>query len=552
MAEAARTITYRYGLLAPTAGAELVDQQIRLAHQYQNTLIEIERDRREAVFAVSTGHPDVAPQAERVETLSAELDELESTARSWRRSVRKRRLPDEVAEEMRRLRVTLREARQELREARREVQGLAPIQAAIAEANDQAAERRREARARSGVYWGAYLLAERAVDATRRHPRLPGFQRWSGEGAVAVQLQGGLSTTGALASADARLQIDLGPMPVPGRGGKPRPRVRLRVGSERRKPVWAEWPLIYHRELPPEGRVKWAKAVRRVIAGKEEWSLHLTVALPPTWVSERCGRGVVAVDLGWRKVDGKLRAGSYAASDRRTGVIVLEPEVAGDVDKASELRSLRDKELNAMRERLLPVLEGLPFDDEHREQAANIAQSRSPAEHAALCAWWREYRLAGEDEVYEILEAWRKRDKHLWLWETHARRGALARRRDAYGRLAADLARRYRTLVIERLNLSQLAAATRPGSARGGSRQERRQRELAAPSELRRVLIEAFENRGGRVVTAPPAKDAESLLEQYSDGAAVEEFERPRSDGPFRRRRAAAAEAHAGRRARTT
>lgn len=485
MTEITRSITYRYGLLAPTVGAETVDQQILLAHQYQNALIEIERDRRESVYAVTTGHPGVAPYAERVEALAGELDDLEAAARNWRRESRKRRVPEEAREELGRVREMLREARRELRVARAAIQGLAPIRAAIAEANDRAAERRREARARSGVYWGTYLLAERAVDATRRHPRLPRFRRWSGEGAVAVQLQKGLSAQGALAGTDRRLQIDLTASPVPGRRGKLRPRVRLRVGSERRRPVWAEWPLIYHRELPPEARIKWAKVVGRLIAGKEEWSLHLTLALPPAWVSEPCGQGVVAVDLGWRKVDGTLHAGSYAANDGRAGEIIVGAAVSGELRKASELRSLRDNGLNEMRKRLLPALDSLVLDDEHREQTANIARWRSPARHAALCAWWREHRLADDDEVYELLEEWRKRDKHLWLWETHARRGALARRRDAYGCLAADLARRYQTLVIERLNLGRLASTPRPDSARGGSRQERRQHVEAAPAELR-------------------------------------------------------------------
>src|SRR5262245_814029 len=34
---------YKYGLLAPTLGTEQVNEQIKLAHRYQNKLIEIER-----------------------------------------------------------------------------------------------------------------------------------------------------------------------------------------------------------------------------------------------------------------------------------------------------------------------------------------------------------------------------------------------------------------------------------------------------------------------------------------------------------------------------
>ena len=46
------TIVYQYGLLPPTRNAELVNDQMRLAHRYRNVLVEIERDRRTQVSAI--------------------------------------------------------------------------------------------------------------------------------------------------------------------------------------------------------------------------------------------------------------------------------------------------------------------------------------------------------------------------------------------------------------------------------------------------------------------------------------------------------------------
>src|SRR3990172_5287182 len=42
------TRAYSYGAKAPTENAELVRQQLILAHRYANRLVEIERERREA------------------------------------------------------------------------------------------------------------------------------------------------------------------------------------------------------------------------------------------------------------------------------------------------------------------------------------------------------------------------------------------------------------------------------------------------------------------------------------------------------------------------
>jgi len=46
------TLVYRYGCLPPTEKADLVDQQISLAHKYQNKLIEFEHQRRKGRDAI--------------------------------------------------------------------------------------------------------------------------------------------------------------------------------------------------------------------------------------------------------------------------------------------------------------------------------------------------------------------------------------------------------------------------------------------------------------------------------------------------------------------
>ena len=55
-----KTLVYRYGLLAPVAGADVVEAQLRAAHRYRNDLVMIERGRRAAVRALTTEHPQQA------------------------------------------------------------------------------------------------------------------------------------------------------------------------------------------------------------------------------------------------------------------------------------------------------------------------------------------------------------------------------------------------------------------------------------------------------------------------------------------------------------
>lgn len=549
MAGNTRTIVYRYGLLAPTRGSERVSEQILLAHRYQNVLIEIERERREALSAATLSHPKVVPAAECVDELSAELEDLRAAANEVREKTRRRQISRASRDEIKGVREALREARRELRRVRAELRETAGVRAAMAEANERAKARRKAERAASGVYWGTYLEIEQAVDDTRRNPQPPRFRRWTGDGAVVVQLQGGLPVGGASSCADRRLQLSLEPEAVPGRSGKPRPRVRLRVGSEGRSPVWAEWPVIFHRPLPTDAVVKRARALRRRVAGKDAWSLHLVLELPKTWSAQPCGRGVVAVDLGWRRVGTQLRAGSYAGSDGGRGEVLMERAVEGELQKVAELRQVRDKRLNEMRAALTAMLKPMELPEEHRERAAQLVRWRSPTRFAQLAIWWRDHRTPGDEEIYELLEGWRRRDRHLWLWETHGRRGAVARRRDQYRRLAAELARRYEVLVVERLDLRSLTAVPGPESDRDESAVVRRQRFLVGPGVLRKAVVDAFRMRGGEVATVPPTAGADEMLRRFTEGSTVEVLPRAPSEGRFQRAQDAAQSAEGAARA---
>lgn len=498
----AQVLVYRYGLLPPTSGGDMVRDQMRLAHRYQNTLIEIERARRVAVRAALGAHADTEPLRLRVETLAQALDEHRASIARTRGETRRRSVSPEMRARTIALRDELRAARQALAAATRAIREDPAIRAAVAAIDADAKARAKAARSTCGVYWGTYLLIEAAMDAARKSPKDPRFRRWTGDGAIGVQLQGGAAVTEIIDGSDTRLQIDTTPQPIPGRAGKPRPRVRLRVGSDGREPVWAEWPLILHRPLPPEARVKQAKVVARKVAHQIAWSLHLTLELPDETVLEPCGEGMVAVDLGWRREAETLRAGGWSDGERGEDLL-LDPRVVGQLRKAEDLRSIRDRALNTLRSALLDWREAQdPLPPEHGEQLRWLPQWRSPARFAALAHWWREHRITGDEDIVERLEAWRTQDKHLWLWETHARRGAIARRRDQYRVWAAMLARRYQTLVIERLDLRAMAQIPVPESERESHPRARAQRFAAAPSELRTAMVNAFRRRGGRVVSA--------------------------------------------------
>jgi hypothetical protein len=501
-----KTRVYKYGLRPPTI-AQNVEEQIKAAHQYKNKLVEIELKRLGEIRQALSTHPTIEPLEEEVGVLREKRAEATDAVRQYRARTRARRAPKELTTAAKDASKALREKCSELKEAKRALKNDAAVQEAIATINDQAKVAVKKARSTCGCYWGTYLLMEQAVDQAKQSDYDPTFKRWNGSGMVGVQVQGGLSVEGLFSDTDTRLQID----PVDPaawdkrRSPLQRTLVRLRVGSEGRAPIWAEWPLLLHRPLPPEAQVTWAKVVKERLGGKSRWTLHLTLRLPDTYRRERCGSGTVALDVGWRKQGETLRVGYWRDDNGSHGEIKIEEAVLSGLKKVEDLRSIRDKNLDKLRPLFVAWLKEANLPPWMVDETKFIGRWKSTARFAALALRWRENRWGGDEDGYELLETWRKRDKHLWLYEVNLRDQVYRRRKDQYRVLAAKFARQYDILVLEAFNKSTVARKKPVEDEKGEAHQPRSQRFKASSSELCECFTAAFIDRGGRVLKENPA-----------------------------------------------
>ena len=359
-----------------------------------------------------------------------------------------------------------------------------------------AADLRRGARALTPAYWGTYLLIESADDQARKAKTDPDFCRWEGDGAVGVQIQGGM-TPDELAG-DRRAQLT-----TPNARGHAV--LRLRVGSEGREPIWAEWPIVLHRPLPEGSTVKGVTVHMRRRGRKSVWSAEFSLVLADP--IRTCGEGVVGIDLGWRMIDGEERVCTFASEDGLDrGELRLTAHELGGFDRVHSLRATRDKLRNELQEKLLAYRERA--SEAFRAETTHLHAWRSPGQYHRLL------RLLGEAdrEADEMIRAWKYRETHLLDWETGQNQKNIEHRKAKYAEFAARLASKYETLVLERFDLRTFArrpAKDTPRDAAG--RQEthqaekaRAQRHEASTSVLRSILSNAFERRGGTVVLVSP------------------------------------------------
>jgi hypothetical protein len=490
------TKNFRYGVLEPTEGLDRVWDQLHLAHRYRNTLVELELRRRQRIAdAMSRLVPDV----ERLEweEVAAELDKdiAVSAIKNANKEARKRVATKEQKETLRVAKQNLKEIRTVLYASRKSARENPEVKVAMDAINAKATEEAKSARANCGLYWGTYLTIEQSAQKNRSG-RPPRFHRWTGDGKLAVQIQGGMSLDELFSCTDTRLRIESVPDDA-WESGQPRKktytRCWFRIGSNGRDPIWTVLPLRLHRPLPAGSTVKWAQLLARRIGTQTRWYLVLTIANAPD-MRPHAENGVVGVDLGWRLFNDGLRVAYWKGNDGRDGELLIPTKDLNRWIKAEDLRSIRDKNFNIAHEKI-QVWRSVapPMPDWFIEETKMLHAWRSTARLAVLVIKWRSNRFDGDAEIFSEMEAWRKQDRHLYEWEVNNRRKAVAWRDNLYKNFAANLAQRYHTCRIEGTDWRALAKLPSPEVVENVTNDAaRRNRMVASPGRLSEILRDRF------------------------------------------------------------
>jgi hypothetical protein len=492
---------YAYGCNAAISNSDAVDEQFSLAHRYRNRLCEIELERRKSVEQLLR----TIPSAVDWQTAQSAVDQASVAIEAAADAIKQLHAagtPKIATKDQRKHLAELKAQRKELaivaKGCKAEALADPSVKAALKDIDTAAQDSVKAARAECGLYWGSYLKVEQDCGSFRQG-KPPRFARWTGDGTLAVQIQGGASWADILAGKVRGLKI----VPDPARSTPRKIRViaRLVVGGSRTAAMYADFPMTYHRPIPEDGMVKWIYLTRRMVASHQKYQLCFVVARSAGWARhDTADDGMVAINLGWRTVADGLRVATWVGSDGAQGSLVIPIERLQRWDKVESLQSIRDDHFNEAVESLATWLAGRTVPDWLTERTQHLRKWRSPGKLASLVLYWRGNRFDGDEAIFQRLEGhhdgtnyhqWRRKDKHLWEWQSHQRRGNLAWRQDLYRNLAADLSRRYHTLVVGDINY---ATMFKTPDVEADNRQTvaGRNRGIASPGALTRMLRERF------------------------------------------------------------
>ena len=509
-----------YGARIPDAAAlDKAFAIMRDMHRLRNVLVEVELERRRAYREMLRKvSPQLAALDEREEELAQQADELFAQAKKARVAAQGTSSDVAYADQIKACKRDLREVRKQAKDLSQSLRDKIdkPLRVLHAEHKQRMKATYHAARECLSSECVSSVMADMQGAASGTPPR---FRRWDGEGAVCTcsrnggfpiaREESGAYVFGNYLQIDAAVcdQIYRNPKAISGK--TPWLNARIRIGADGRDPIWLPFAVKMHRPLPEGGKVKWAKLLARRIGAQTKWQLVVTCDAE-SWPSDAAdeGAGTVAVDIGWHGGDDGVAVARWLGSDCRSGTLVLDNDMISHQRKTLDLQSIRDKAFDSIRDQLTAYL--------HRashpwlqEECTYLARWRSQAKLASLVLRWRDNRKKGDEPIYAACEEWRKRDKHLWTWQSHERqRRVLNRRKDLFRKFAHTLASEYDTVVIRKVDRKALAA--RPVGEEGGKTHAQKQ------SEYRRIscgssLVQCLKEKARTFVELPKVK-GESLV----------------------------------------
>lgn len=508
-------LVYKFGLLPPTTNADLVNEQMYLRHKYYNNSVALENEKRKELCAVDA---QISPV---IAALELEIEQIDNLIDSFKNEIGKKHsaaqskiTSKEDKDNLKKYKAQRKELFVKLKSLKIQLKDDPERKAKLTALIEQYKSKVNSLRKDSDLYWGTYLLVDDAIEAASKSVKQLSkslrFKSWNGDGQIGVRSMPTTKYVGMNEVFDNNcsvLQID----PIDSevynlsRGERKRATrsmVRVRLGSIEgaKKPLFATFPIILHRPIPPNSRFKRASISRKIFASKVEWTIEITIEVNDALIhnDNQCVQKekAVAIDIGWRKIEENLfRIITWRDTNNNVGFINLPKHICAKLQKVDDLKSIRSNNFNKAKEMLNEFIKNnkaiLP--EEFVKDCAYLSQWRAIAKLSRLIRKWAKNRFENDSEIYDILEKWRYHDFHLWNWETNQRRSVLRERKEFYRKLASELNKKYENVVMEDFNLAE-KVARKPSveSNENDNETARANRFKAAPSTFRLAIDLCF------------------------------------------------------------
>jgi len=533
---------YKYRMYSPQGDtADRTADSFVGARVHYNKLITIEKGRREKYRAVrSRLFPELAALEAKRRALEEQIKAAREEVQSDKVTSRSRDVDQEKRATIAGLVLQKKAMLVELRAARAACADSPELAAAAKVIDDAAKQAIKDLRPET--YWGTYLLVEAAAQAAKGAAADPEYNldpphllksrigvHFCG-GEDPAEVVGGGSRLLRIAPARFRLTRHDDEIAT---GKAARTTAQIRIGSEGREPVWATLPMVMHRPIPSDARIKDAYVTRERYTVRTPWQYHLCVCLEsPSFQRTLPGikqEGTTTINFGWRSTKRGIRVAMLNREGQTPEEVLLPPSYIALERKRRDLTSILATNFNGAKSALSEWMHNHDCPEAFREAFASLAQWRSQHRFAELMDYWQEHRIDGDAEIFAALAAredpraragrkarepwragdiarasWMVRYRHLQTWLDSVRRKLDNWKDNFYRCIAKKLATTSAKLCVEVFDMRQVAKrpeAEEPENQ--GDERARSNRQLAGVSDLRLKIMQAAAKYHCEAVAVP-------------------------------------------------
>ncbi len=351
--------------------------------------------------------------------------------------------------------------------------------------------------------------------------------------------------------------------------------VQLRIGQvpKSKKPIWSPpFALHLHRKLP-NGFITWAWIQAKKIGVVTKYQLVLSIESKEFNSIPSKGLGTIAIAVGWKVTPGGgLLVGNSIDDKGNKQQYIIPPELRARLDTIpSGLRNYGDTHFNDAKETITQWLKNNEtpswFFEKKEDKfvwfppsGENISQWRSRARLARLSykwchevlhdklnfVWdlWKNERLnlkkdlfadsseifkwasdhnfnAADEQIAIYLEIWRRKNRHLYQWESDTRAKAIANRQDVYRNIVSRIGRSYDNVVFRNVDFARLARLSDEDKKDPAIKAVRKNIFITAPGEFRSAFISSLGEKRVRFIDCSSSDPACILAEYFGVNSVV-------------------------------
>ena len=321
---------------------------------------------------------------------------------------------------------------------------------------------------------------------------------------------------------------------------KPRIKLQAILAGKYNSAVRCQFDMIYHRCIPENAQIQYAKILRKRIGNRFKYEVAFTVKLPaPTPIAGKPNR-VIGIDLGFRQGENNngLEVASIISTNRLAitsdsdftkKVLFIPDKIANAISFVENIQTALDDDATELGKDIIPVFKKHPLDEGHPKYNLWKSVGKLPEngtlsfETAGKLARWMEspyYQGEFPETTSEQIVKWwnSASDRYNKLVKTPDFRGkttrrrahqelhnlrtkALAYRKDFYRNQASILVNEHIPIILEELDLKAMAEHKKADNKLGPK--ARAQRFDAALSEFRNAIKNAAERDGVQIIEVP-------------------------------------------------